>query len=1528
LVDKVITDWLGPPVEDTLRGRANMSLVEDTASPDEAARTLNNAVKSGIPFSVGNADPKNFNEEIEGRSNRDIAEANPAVQRYLANNDFAAAVSKDDLGTLHQLSQSLMRVSGHDVFHAAAEGFKEGFGEGEIGLTHEDIQKYPSWLVFQPLSVALGTFMRGFQGTIRGAAEGAREFLRETGANEAWAARFGRDLEVELTRQVFQHRDLHPAAAEMARTIQPSIQPYIQAGEVPQPGVHPLTDEVLIDQAKRDAENLKDVQSVAIESKTLERSPEAFKKFIDEIAPDRVIGVSVDAIKEGFGDRAPAAFEWLPDFERKFNRADASGGDVEIPLKDWLAAIKDRPELAQALKDDIRVREGGLTTREADALKETKPEAYQPSETTEDVAKKELWLNPLFKDAKSAGMTEGEFASYSKKLEQRDTEAHERAVADEARRLKMRATAEWTNHELDIRNEVTTDLRSRPDILADEFFRTGRIGDTTTATFKLDANAIEARYGKDVLDSLPDRSVARRGGVDPNDAADLFGFRGGEALVNNLALLENARRTAKQTPGAYFNALVEKATSERMEAKYGVLKDNILAEAREAVGSGGQANLLAEEMFALMRQVPELKDVTPISRDDIRARVKEAFNQDLATSARKVANYVRDVGKAGRQAELALLKGDIPAAFQAKGRQFLAFTLMREAQAFAKEAAKADALIRRYAKSETLDAVDQAHTNQVHQILDNIGIGNKHPLPEDMPSLESFVRESEGQLAVAPWLGEKTKPIKEMTVEEFRAVGKSLQSLDHVGRAQKVIETVHGRADLDNVIHDIKAQQERFDLVHQPLNKSVPQRIKAFGRWITGAHVLMERILDYSDKFDHNGPLTRWLDRPLRDSTSKEIQLNEGVVRKMREIQPYTDSAVHDIIENRVLPDALSRDGFLNLNRGNLRQLMLHMGNESNIDKVVRGFQPPKAEAIDTLRFRADLWDLVHKNATEKDWKWVQGMWDIYAGIKKEADAMQLRDTGVPVDHIDPIPVPTKFGTFSGGYAPLVYDRARSNIEADIAKKATFDANYQWATTPHGYTVPRTKYAAPLDLTGALLGVKLQGMVHDIAFREAIRNAGKLIYNKDFQLEMTQKWGKEISTLFQGWLKDVANVHNVDDSYAQGAARFFATMRQNIVSTLIFVNPGTYMKHGGTAAAMSAERVGAKALASAAKELGVTNVLQSARDLVRSPIRPEADLDFVQSLKDVTDPSERGERQRQFVLDNSAFMRKRQMSFQDTIRESYERASEAGLFRFYLNARDTSMRIGRFPVALSDAVSAMPTWLAAYNKAFREGAEHTDAVFVADKEVSRAHGSTISMDQPRVMRTGEAMRWVTPLYNFWGHMFNNQLQFLWDAGAVLKGRDEPRANVKSLASRFFYLAVLPIAIEEMASPVFDKNHESLGERTLKATIRYLGAGIIGLRDLTNSIYSGYEPSVGLLGTAMKAVYNTAQDVYKTGLRKNVSNNMITHSFTALGMATGLGGAQIGKTVQGLTHYEQGTERPRTFDEWRQMLRTGSAKEKK
>ena len=45
------------------------------------------------------------------------------------------------------------------------------------------------------------------------------------------------------------------------------------------------------------------------------------------------------------------------------------------------------------------------------------------------------------------------------------------------------------------------------------------------------------------------------------------------------------------------------------------------------------------------------------------------------------------------------------------------------------------------------------------------------------------------------------------------------------------------------------------------------------------------------------------------------------------------------------------------------------------------------------------------------------------------------------------------------------------------------------------------------------------------------------------------------------------------------------------------------------------------------------------------------------------------------------------------------------------------------PVALSDMLSAAPTWLAAY-KEIAAGKDHGEAVVFGDRAVRRAHGST------------------------------------------------------------------------------------------------------------------------------------------------------------------------------------------------------------
>jgi hypothetical protein len=128
---------------------------------------------------------------------------------------------------------------------------------------------------------------------------------------------------------------------------------------------------------------------------------------------------------------------------------------------------------------------------------------------------------------------------------------------------------------------------------------------------------------------------------------------------------------------------------------------------------------------------------------------------------------------------------------------------------------------------------------------------------------------------VAPWLFGKPPQLTEMTVEQFRDFQKSLRSLEHVGALAKTLDSAHGKADLDNVVFDIVKELDRFPLVHQPNIGTFGSGARRLFRQVIGAHLLVERLLDYTDQFNPEGPITQYLDRPLRNSNVKELELTE-----------------------------------------------------------------------------------------------------------------------------------------------------------------------------------------------------------------------------------------------------------------------------------------------------------------------------------------------------------------------------------------------------------------------------------------------------------------------------------------------------------------------------------------------------------------------------------------------------------------------------------------------------------------------------
>jgi hypothetical protein len=186
----------------------------------------------------------------------------------------------------------------------------------------------------------------------------------------------GRDLAAMLEYEI-----VKPEGGQLAKYLETAklpqlgdalsaTAPYLKSGQEPPPGVHPYIDEIKTAQAKEDGDALKDALSESAKSATRERSPELYSQFVRSHVGDRSIGIDAETVRKLYGDKVPEPDDnllgWIPDLQEKLTAAEGVGGDIQVPLADYLARVD--PEVAKELHDNIRVRDGGLTLEESKGL--------------------------------------------------------------------------------------------------------------------------------------------------------------------------------------------------------------------------------------------------------------------------------------------------------------------------------------------------------------------------------------------------------------------------------------------------------------------------------------------------------------------------------------------------------------------------------------------------------------------------------------------------------------------------------------------------------------------------------------------------------------------------------------------------------------------------------------------------------------------------------------------------------------------------------------------------------------------------------------------------------------------------------------------------------------------------------------------------------------------------------------------------------------------------------------------------------
>lgn len=109
------------------------------------------------------------------------------------------------------------------------------------------------------------------------------------------------------------------------------------------------------DSAHQQADTLEQINQFAAASKVMQRDPDTMKSFIDEaLANSAAQNVYIDAKSFAQSGVAEQIAEALPDVKRQLPEALATGGEIKIPMSDYVASIA-ATQYAQPLVDHIRI---------------------------------------------------------------------------------------------------------------------------------------------------------------------------------------------------------------------------------------------------------------------------------------------------------------------------------------------------------------------------------------------------------------------------------------------------------------------------------------------------------------------------------------------------------------------------------------------------------------------------------------------------------------------------------------------------------------------------------------------------------------------------------------------------------------------------------------------------------------------------------------------------------------------------------------------------------------------------------------------------------------------------------------------------------------------------------------------------------------------------------------------------------------------------------------------------------------------
>jgi hypothetical protein len=1103
-----------------------------------------------------------------------------------------------------------------------------------------------------------------------------------------------------------------------------------------------------------------------------------------------------------------------------------------------------------------------LSNAKSKAVRELQAQAKDAREAVQAEVTKEVDANPAFQA--KAFMDEATASTPESKAQAKQWQA-QRGVAEDAFRKEERERAAEGKKGLEKGQAIAKAKRA------------------------ID-NAVEARMLE--WEAQHPKPALDRGDINHDIVAERFGFSSGDEMLQAIHAAGNRAD------------IIKAMTDQRMLQQYGDLTtpEGIQRAAEQAIHNDVRARFIATELNALVKATGSPALLARAARDAAHAAIAAKKVRDLRPD-----QYTAAEGKASRESTAALKKGDIPVAAAKKRAQLLSNALAKAALEARAEITKGVAYLKKFDKASIRANLSQDFLSQIDSLLERYDLRQATGASIDKKaSLRSFVqarlnagempipvraemllppaeraayeaqiasRDAEGNLVyaepeeqiklLAEALDRSARmPHQEMTVESFRGLVDTVKTLEHLARQQNKLLTAETERSYQEIRDEMAGSIEKHarnsgkgTRTATSLAGRALQAVREFG----AAHIKAATWARIMDGGKDNGAMWRYLIRPANDAATFETTRRAEATQALSKIlRPILDkvSSVDKMGKGKFFPELGT-----SLNWQERFAMALNYGNEGNLQRLLGG-----GIAGVKQRLTPEQIIPVLRSLTAKEWHAVQAVWDHLETYRPEVGALERRMNGAEPDWVEPRPfkITTADGetiTLRGGYFPIVYDprgslHAQQHSDAADAKQM-MKAAYSAAVTQHGFTKNRAE-----EVNGRPLMLSLQGLyrgvndvIHDLAWREWVRDANKLLRSKTIDAQIRDHYGPEVKRQLEKWRDDIVTGTRRLDHQIERAAGF---LRQGVSAAGLTFNI--------MSAAM--QPLG---LTQSIVRIGPQWVGKGLAKYIGAPI---------EATREANEKSE--------------WMANR-------MRTRFRELNElANAVHGQTKPRELMGRYGYWMMLRAQQMVDVPTWHGAYEKAIAAGENEHDAVRLADQAVKDAQGGGEEVDQAGIERGGPLVKLFTTFYGFMNTAANLGYMQL-----------KTERSAAKLAVQMLLLYTVPAILGDLMkdaltpgdSGKWDEEHvaTTLG----KSQLSYL-FGLVAFGRELGGMVSGqdYTGPAGLrvFADAYKLEKQAQQGEFDDAFRKAVVAEM--------GDLFGLPGAQINKTITGAEALDEGeTDNP-------------------